>query len=153
MEEALLAIERFPPTAALRSSFIAYPLVSAAHILSFGVLVTSVILMDLRILGAMALERGPFVALMRRAAMIGFTLAVLTGAALFSIRASEYAFNPAFQVKLGLLLAAGANLALFARQRQPAPGEPYSRPARLLAVLSIMVWTGVLLAGRFIGFL
>ncbi len=153
MEEALLAIERLAPAAALRSSFIAYPLVSAAHILSFGVLVTSVILMDLRILGAFSLERGPFVGLMRRMALIGFVLASLTGAALFSIRASEYAFNPAFQVKIALLAAAGVNLALFARRQQPTAGEPFSVFARLLAVGSILIWTGVLLAGRFIGFL
>ncbi len=152
MQDLLVAIERLGPVAALRSSFVAYPLVNAAHVLAIGALVTTTILMDLRILGAFAIERAAFVSLMRRVAVGAFALAVLTGLALFSIRASEYAPNPAFQAKLALLAAAGANLAIFSRYATPGPDEAYPAAARMSAAASIALWTGVLVAGRFIGF-
>jgi hypothetical protein len=104
--------------------------------------------MDLRLIGLLAYQpRQPFVALMRRLAWIAFAGAAGTGAALFSIRATEYAFNPAFQAKLALIAVAGLNLAVLARA-----GHQNPRAARLQAALSIILWVGVLIAGRFIGF-
>ena len=41
------AIEHIGVAKALKASFVAYPLVNAAHILAIGALVTSVILMNL----------------------------------------------------------------------------------------------------------
>lgn len=105
--------------------------------------------MDLRLLGLFArLERAPFVDLLRRLAIIAFAGAVATGIALFSIRATEYAFNPAFLVKMGLIGLAGANVLahrLVAGRHPPA--------ARASALLSLLLWPAILLAGRFIGFL
>ena len=56
--EFFTALEQSGIARALKSSFVAYPLVSALHILSIGVLLTSVILMDFRILGAFAVMPG-----------------------------------------------------------------------------------------------
>ncbi len=117
--------------------------------LSIGFLLSTIILMDLRILGLMAGQPlAGFVALMRRLALAAFGCAVVTGAALFSIRASEYAFNPAFQAKLVLIALAGLNLLAFGRLDGRRPTL-----VRASAVLSIVLWVGVLVAGRFIGFL
>ena len=148
-------MEGLAPVKALKDSFLAYPLVNALHILAIGVLVTSVLLMDLRILGLIgAVERAPLVRLLRRVIAVVFPVAVLTGLALFSIQAHEYAVNPAFQVKLALLLLAGLNLAAF---RLLAPGDPgakgFRTAAKFSAALSMVIWIGVLVAGRFIAFL
>jgi hypothetical protein len=153
--ELLRALETLPPVEALKLSFYIYPAVSALHIMGFATLFSCVILMDLRILGAIkVLDRDTFISLMRRFAVGGFAVAVMTGLPMFAIQAREYAFHPAFQAKMGLLVLAGLNLALFRRAtRNHRPDTAYRFGARLLAFLSILIWIAVLVAGRFIGFM
>lgn len=152
--EFLLAIEQLAPVRALKTSFYAYPLVNAAHVLSIGALLTSVILMDLRILGFLAAqERRPFLRLMRRVAGVAFCGALATGLPMFAIRASEYVFNPAFPLKMALIALAGINLLALRVIATDADGGPSeAHGARLSAALSIVLWLGVLVCGRFIGF-
>ena len=112
-------------------------------------LVTAAMLMDLRLLGLFSrLERAPFVGLLRGVALAAFAGAALTGLALFSIRATESAFNPAFLVKMGLIGLAGANALAHRLLAGCRPGV-----ARATAVLSLLLWPSILVAGRFIGFL
>lgn len=155
LPDLLAGIERLPAVGALKASFYAYPLVNALHILSIGMLVGAVVLMDLRILGlARRVEREPFLQLMRVTAALAFPVAALSGLTLFSVRAREYAANPAFQAKLALLVLAGLNLWAYRRLAAPAAaGGPFPPAARALAALSIALWLAVLVAGRFIGFL
>ena len=140
---------------ALKVSFTVYPLVNALHILSIGALVTVVILMDLRVLGLAGTGIGsaPLLRLMREAVAVAFPMAVLSGLALFSIRAQEYATNSAFQTKMALLLLAGLNFWAFHRQARPIGEEPFAPAAKALAAVSIALWVSVLVAGRFIGFI
>jgi len=153
--EFLETIEQLAPARALRASFYVYPLVNAAHVLSIGALLTSVILMDLRILGFLsAQDRRPFLKLMRRAALTAFCGAVATGVPMFAIRASEYFFNPAFRLKMLLIVLAGFNLAALRIFASAPDGAPTGKGgARLFAGLSLVLWLGVLVCGRFIGFL
>ena len=138
---------------ALKSSFFLYPLVNALHILSIGVLLTSVILMDLRVLGAFeTLPRAPFVALLRRLALTAFCVALLTGFAMFTIRATEYASMPIFLAKMSLVALAAANFVLFVTLERRKFGA-VSPALRLSAAASVGLWLGVLVCGRFIGFL
>src|SRR5690606_18967841 len=103
---------------------------------------------------ARGVEREPFLHLMRVTAALAFPVAALTGLTLFSVRAGEYAANPAFQAKLALLVLAGLNFRAFRRIAAPAAaGAPYPPVAKALAALSIALWLAVLVAGRFIGFL
>jgi hypothetical protein len=140
---------------ALKTSFWVYPLVNALHILAIGATVTCVLLMDLRMLGRAALvERAPLMALMREGIAIAFPVAVLTGLALFSIRAQQYATNPAFLAKMAMLVLAGLNLLAFRLAvTAPGEGEDYPAVARMLAALSIALWVAILVAGRMIGFI
>ena len=149
----LAGIERLAAVEALKTSFVVYPLVNALHILSIGTLVGAILVMDLRLLGVgRDVAAAPLLRLLRRVIGVAFALAVLSGLALFSIRASEYAANPAFRAKLALLALAGLNFAAFhvlARGTDPSAPPP---AARAMAVLSIGLWVSVLVAGRFIGF-
>lgn len=146
-ESLLAAIEASPPAAALRTSFVAYPLVNAAHILGAGGLVATVWLMH----AAMA-DRGPFVGvpgldrLFRGIVVAVIVFMAVSGFALFSVKAGDYAANPAFRLKMILILTALANVALFHAVR--------ARWARFAtALMSCLLWPAVLLAGRFIAFL
>ena len=150
--EWLAPLERLGPVAALKTSFYVYPLVNALHILAIGAVVTSVLLMDLRLLGAFrTVERGPFVALLRRVALVAFAVAVATGLMLFSIRARDYAGMPVFLAKMALIALAGANFALMTRL-ETARAAP-SAAMKASATTSMLLWVSVLVCGRFVGFL
>lgn len=143
MNDLLASVEASAFAAALRTSFYAYPLVSAAHVLGAGGLVVLVWLMH----GSLR-SGDPFRARYFRRLAIGALLAmVATGPALFSIKAAEYSDNPAFRIKLALIAAALCNVAVYYLAGKARPA------VRAFATLvSILVWPMILLAGRFIGF-
>jgi hypothetical protein len=83
------SIEQLALIKALKTSFFAYPIVNALHILAIGTLVSSVLLMDLRVIGVIhRIDEKPFVRLLRRVALGAFGLAVVTGALMFAVRAT-----------------------------------------------------------------
>ncbi|MER9160737.1 DUF6644 family protein [Mesorhizobium sp. M0715] len=153
MTEFFTGIEHLALARWLKGSFVAYPVVNALHIMSIGALLTSVVLMDLRICGAFrSLPQAAFVGLLRHIALAAFAGALVTGSLLFSVKASTYAAMPVFLVKMALILLAGVNFLAFMRfSRATGRGEPAG--GTVLAVLSILLWISVLFAGRFIGFL
>ena len=151
--ELLQAIEQLGPVRLLKTSFIAYPIVNALHVAAIGTLFGSVLLMDLSLLGVIrSIPSEPLVALLRRVALGAFALAVPTGLALFSIRATDYVGNPAFLAKLGLILLATLNFLAFTMLDRRKPSQGTSPTPGAFALASILLWSGVLLAGRFIGF-
>lgn len=143
----LEALQAWGPATYLRGSFYLYPLLNALHILSIGALVTSALLMDLRVLGlGRTLPTATVIRQLRPVALTALAAAAASGLLLFSVQPLDYAGNPAFQLKLLLLLAALANAAMFTFLRL------HRRGGRASALLSIGLWLGVLVAGRFIGF-
>jgi hypothetical protein len=150
--EILQAIEQLEPVRLLKSSFFVYPLVNAVHIAAIGTLFASVVLMDLSVLGAIrSVPRADLAVLLRRTAFVAFAIAALTGVSLFSIQATTYVGNPAFLLKLGLIVLAVVNFLAFTVLDRNHP----SRVPPLLsacAMMSILLWSGVLLCGRLIGF-
>lgn len=154
---ALEQLESMPPALWLRQSGVLYLLVNAAHIGAIGLLIGSIVSLDLRLLGIV--KPGALAVLapvLARTAATGLALAVLTGALLFSVRPLEYLHNPAFLTKIGLLAAGAANAWLVHRSRAWArvtDGGPRSGALRLQAGASLLLWLGCLVAGRWIGFL
>jgi hypothetical protein len=142
----------------MRRSAWMYPIVEIVHIVGFVVLVGSVVMFDLRVLG---LGRGlavtPLARHLLRWSWLSLALVVPAGLMMFAAHATEFATNPAFLVKLGLLALAGANVAFFHRvpyrtvrfwdARGLAPAA-----ARSAAALSIAVWIGVIACGRLIAY-
>jgi uncharacterized protein DUF6644 len=155
MGELLAGIEQLALVKGLKASFFAYPIVNALHIMSIGVLLTCVLLMDLRIVGAFgSVPAAPLVGLLRRVALVAFGGVLFTGVLLFSVRARDYAAMPIFLAKMVLVLLAGANFLAFAWASRGGIGEKPARPAVVtLALVSLALWICVLFAGRFIGFL
>ena len=76
-------------------------------------------------------------------AWLGFALALVSGTGMFISRPSHYAANPAFLAKLVLLVLAGVNLALFKKLGR--------MPGKLAAGVSLLLWAGVVVAGRWTG--
>jgi hypothetical protein len=145
--------------AAMRHWLWLYPVVEIVHILGFVVLVGAAVMFDLRLLGAA--PRLPVSDLARHLlpwSRAGLVLVVPSGAAMFVAHATEMATNPAFQLKLALIAAAGLNALLFHRGVfRTAAGWDRAAPipprARVTAVCSLALWAGVLACGRLLAYL
>ena len=150
-------IGSWPGAVLLQRSGTAYLLVNAAHIAAIGLLIGSIVPLDLRLIGffrAVPLPiLGPFLS---RMAAVGVTLAIVTGLWLFTVKPGEYLGNPAFLAKMALLALALANVVLQHRSRYfplaLAGGDVHSS-VRLVAGCSATLWLSVLVAGRWIGFI
>jgi hypothetical protein len=145
--------------AAMREWLWLYPLVEILHIFGFTILVGSAALFDLRLLGV-----SPFVSVGALAnhllpwARRSLLLIVPTGAMMFVAHATEMAANPAFQLKLALIALAGVNAAVFHRAifRKVADWESQSstpKAAKFAAILSLLLWAGVITCGRLLAYL
>lgn len=145
------------PAVALRRSATLYMFVNAAHILAIGLLVGAILPLDLRLAGFFRKVPVEVVApFLSRSAGVGLILAIATGFCLFSVRPLEYAANPAFLAKLGLIAFGCLNvLAAHAGQgwRTATAVSLISPAVRVSAVLSAATWVAALVAGRWIGFL
>lgn len=142
---------------ALRQSGNLYMLVNAAHILGVGLLIGAIVPLDLRLLGILRHGELPVLApFLSRAAATGLAVAIATGLALWSVRATQYLGNAAFLWKLAIILLGLMNIGLQhgigGWAAVTARGE-VSRSARLFAALSLAAWLAALVAGRWIGFL
>ena len=146
-------------SAAMRGGPWLYPLVEIVHIVGFAVLVGSVVLFDLRVLGfARGIPVQPLARHLLRWALAALLLIVPAGLLLFSAHPGELSRNPAFQLKLALIGAAGLNALAFhifpyrrvANWERDTPAPPV---ARVQALLSILLWVGVITCGRLLAYL
>jgi hypothetical protein len=124
-----------------------------------AVLVVSVAALDLRLLGwtlgrtrvsDLACRLLPWI-------WSAFAVQVITGILLFSSEAVKLYDNPAFRLKLLLILLAGAQALVFrsvAFRRLPSWDDRGILPigAKLSGAISLLLWTAIVTAGRFIGF-
>jgi hypothetical protein len=152
----LAALGSSGPAAFLRSSQYVYPLVNAAHILGFALLVGSIAALDARTLGfGKRIPLADAAHLLLPFTVGGLMLAIIAGVALFIVKPAEYWANPIFLVKLGLILLAVTNaLSLRFRPawRTALAGGAVTPGVRVTAVLSLCLWVAVLVAGRLIAF-
>ena len=157
IDDVLAALRDWPVAEALRASFYAYPIVNALHIFGLGLLVGSIILVDLRLVGLFARTPATFFGrILEPAAIVGLLIAAVTGFFLFVVRPTEYAVNIAFRVKLVLLVLALLNALIqrFGGGWRLAMADGTILPhVRAQAALSLLLWVAVLFAGRFIAFL
>lgn len=151
----LLWIEDTSPARFIATTPVAYPLLSALHLFGIILVVGSIVPVDLRLLRVIGPQLDPALPSLVRIAVIGFAIAVLSGALLASVRITEYAQNPAFLAKMLILLAAGANVLLL-RVVTGSGRIPVMRggsAGRIAATASLSLWIAAVLAGRWIAFL
>ena len=155
--EWLEPLGRWPGALWLQRSGTAYLFVNASHILGIGLILGSILPLDVRLMGfARSVPLGVIAPLLTRTAAIGVALALLTGAWLFSVRPLHYADNAAFVWKLAFVGLALANVALQHLDpgyRRALGGAQLSPAVRLKALASVLCWLTALVAGRWIGFL
>lgn len=136
-----------------------FPKVECVHVIALATVVGTIFLVDTRLMGLTS-TRLSFRQISSRLlpwTWAGFILAVLTGLMLFSSNALAYYANGAFRLKLVLMILAAVNMLYFelVTFRNVAAWERSARPpfaARLAGALSVVLWCGVIMTGRWIGF-
>lgn len=149
-------LAQLAPATWLQRSALAYLVVNAAHIAALAVLIGTIVTLDLRLLGLNRQVPLPVIApFLSRMAGWGLGFAVLSGIWLFLVNAPIYVENVAFRLKLALIGAGLLNVLLLHRRRdwRRLADGPASFALRVHAALSLALWLGVLLAGRWIGFI
>jgi hypothetical protein len=137
-----------------------FPFLESIHVLASTFLVGSILMVDLRLLGLAGRSHAAsritreIVPWTRGA----FAVSALAGFGMFISQANRYVDNRAFQVKAVLLILAGINMAVFhLRTVRSMPrwdtAAVTSGTARLAGVASLLLWIGIMLAGRWIGHL
>jgi hypothetical protein len=143
----------------IRQSLWLFPAIETVHLLGMAALVGTITVLDLRLLGwAMPQRRvSEVVPRLLPRVWLGFGVQVVTGVLLFSSEAVKIYGNPAFRLKMLLLLLAGIQALIFqtvVSQRLQAWDDRPSLPvmAKVTGITSILLWLGIVTAGRFIGF-
>jgi hypothetical protein len=143
----------------VRQSLWLFPAIETVHLLGMAALVGTITVLDLRLLG-WAMPQRPVSQVTARLlpwAWLGFGVQVVTGVLLFSSEAVKIYGNPAFRLKMLLLLLAGIQALIFqtvVSSRLPAWDDRPALPviAKVMGLTSILLWLGIVTAGRFIGF-
>jgi hypothetical protein len=144
----------------LRSSAFTYPIILTLHMVGIAMFGGMILLGDLRLLGVSMRNRSisDLIDQLRVPKRWGLLLMVVCGVLLAGSKAEEYYYNSFFRVKMALLLGVALNALIFRRsvyqntaaldQAPAIPGQ-----AKLAATISLLLWTGLVIAGRGIGYI
>jgi hypothetical protein len=110
----------------LKNSWL-FPLIESIHLVGMATFVGTVLLADFRLVAAQKMVRWT---------NAGLALVLLTGVVLFSADAARYVHNPAFRFKTVVFVL--AMVSYFTLRSK----------SRLAAILSLILWTCVVLGGR-----
>jgi hypothetical protein len=143
----------------VRESLWLFPAIETLHLLGMALLVGTIAAFDLRLVGWI-MRRERVSELARRLlpwTWVGFAVQVVTGAVLFASEAVKIYGNPAFRLKMLLIVLAGVQALIFKWTVYQDVGKwdesgPLPAGAKVAGFISILLWIGIVAAGRFIGF-
>ncbi|EOE7356154.1 TPA: hypothetical protein ACKFMW_004306 [Enterobacter hormaechei] len=143
----------------VRNARYLFPVLESLHILGISLLVGPAFTFDLRLLG-MGRRIVPVTLAARYLLPVshtGLAIVVITGLALLSAQATVIAAAGAAPWKSGLIIVAGLNVLVFHKgiYRSVANWDLdvlSPLPAKFSALVSAFVWTGVIIAGRFLAY-
>ena len=144
---------------AIRESAMVYPVIMSTHLSCIAVFGGMILMTDMRLLG-LALKKytvTEVVANLRPWKRVGFVIMITMGLLLGGSEAEKYYHNPFFWTKMTLLTMVGVHALIF-RPRVYNRTEEIDKAgviptrAKAAAVLSLVIWLGVLTFGRLIGY-
>jgi hypothetical protein len=143
----------------IRESDYAFSIIESVHVLGITLLVGTIAVLDLRMLGVV-LRRMAVTRIARTVLPLtwgGFAVMFVSGFLLFWAEAAKNYLNPAFRIKMLLLLMVGLNPLIFhtgvyRRVHEWELLEVSPWRARGAAIASLSLWGGVIIAGRMIAY-
>ena len=155
LEHLGLTVQNIALFTAIRESALVYPTLLAIHLTCLGVFGGAILATNLRLL-RWALTSVPLsqvIEHLRPWKYAGLFIMVSAGALVAGSKAEEYFVNTYFQTKMILLGLIAVHAAVFGptvyRNAEQSDG---TLRARLAAVTSLVLWTGVLSMGRWIAY-
>jgi hypothetical protein len=136
----------------------AYPFVITFHAIGLATLVGILVVIDLRVLGFAKALPLPALRRLMTVVWIGFWVNAISGTMLFAIDAKKDFYSNLFRTKLsaiavGLILGTIIkSKVLNAPSARAAPEANTSGHAKVLAVLSLLCWTGAIISGRLLAY-
>ena len=144
---------------AMRESPWIYSLIESVHVLGITALAGTAAVLDLRLLGVTMRQEqvSQVVEQIMPIAWFGGVIMFVSGLLLFWAKAENCYANPAFRVKLLLLLLAASNPLVFhlTTYRSVASWNAAADPprtAKVAGILSLVLWSGIIVAGRAIAY-
>jgi hypothetical protein len=143
----------------IRDGLYTFPVLESIHVVGLAIVFGTIVILDLRLLGKASTNRAVsrVLADLLTWTWVAFAITALTGVLMFSTNAVVYFHNTFFRAKMILLVLAGVNMFVFEltgrktiAQWDASPVTPTS--ARVVATLSLIIWIGVIVTGRVIGF-
>ena len=143
----------------IRESGYTYPMILSTHLATICIFGGLILMTDLRILG-LTMREVPVtdvVGQLRRWKQIGFVIMVTMGLLLATSEMDKYYNNPYFLIKLSLLLLVGVHALVFRKSvyGNTAKLDALSMPprvAKVAAIVSLVLWVGILSCGRWIAY-
>lgn len=159
LDGLIAALEASGVATGIRNSLYLFPLIESVHVIGLTMVFGTILLIDLRLLGLASTER-PFTAVaadVLRWTWLAFAVTATTGALMFITNASTYYHSAYFRAKMTLLALSGLNMLVFeltAGRSVHTWDRDTKAPAagRAVAVLSLVMWIGVIVLGRWVGF-
>jgi hypothetical protein len=152
-------LDQTPLSQTIQTTGWVVPTVQTVHILAVAAVMASILMIDLRLLGVLGREQPVARVSERFRPVIWWTLPILLASGILMIigepvRSIE---NPIFQLKMALLVTA---IIVTLSYQVPLGRDPAfwdltgSRRgvARIIAVLSLLLWVGIVFAGRWIAY-
>jgi hypothetical protein len=144
----LAALEASGLGQAARSSVWLYPAANLLHVLGAALTVGGIAVLDVLIIRGQVRVARDAASVAIPLAAGGIALQIATGIVLLSAEATASGQNPAFLLKMAVIVVGLINIAVFHARHFAFEGAT----ARLQAGISLAVWAGALLAGRAIAY-
>jgi len=159
LDELLHTLKETGFATAIRENGSLFPWLESVHVLGVTALIGCIGLLELRLIGLISLSR-PVSRVLKDVLPLtwaAFAVSVVSGFFLFASNAPTYATNAFFLGKVVLLAGAGLNAFGFHAfvERSIAKWDSAARtplPARLSGVFSLVMWLGIVVCGRWVGF-
>lgn len=131
-----------------------WPVLEIFHFIGLSIMLGALLIIDARLLGMLRTYDAGSVKRLVPLAWVGFCINLASGTMFFVGDPMRYSINIGFQLKMLLILIAGLNVVVYQLQVRPqlTGWNTVSMPtvARLVAIVSLATWGGVLLLGRLI---
>jgi hypothetical protein len=145
---------------AIRISAQVYPIIMSTHLAGIALFGGMILITNLRLLGWVMKTRpiADVIDQLRVLKWIGFAIVATCGILMLGSKAEEYYYNSFFWMKVSCLALIAVHGLVFRRSvyRNAAALDKAAKipgQAKLAAVLSLLLWTSVVIAGRGIGYI
>jgi hydrogenase-4 membrane subunit HyfE len=149
-------LEQTPLSQVIQATNWVVPAVQSVHILAIAVVASSALMIDLRLLRLAGADQPMGDILARFLPFLWWSLLALlaTGTIMIIGEPARSLLNPAFQLKMTLLIAALVVTGLFQilARRNASFGDRPRAAAVAIAVVSILLWSAIVFAGRWIAY-